>query len=84
MTDLKDAASSAVIWGTSISARSGSPNADKTVMRPNASAKAEDAGSPKSATTNEATAVLRQPCDLEINLLASDARAHHYTRELWT
>jgi hypothetical protein len=55
----------------------GSPSADWTVIRPSASALAFDPDKPNSAAARDATAVLRQRCDLEINLVASDVRAAH-------
>jgi len=67
MLVFRDAASSALMSGTSISARRGSPKADWTVKRPNESALAPVPDRPNSAMAAAAIAVFCQRCDLAIN-----------------
>ena len=60
-------ASAAVIWGTSISARKGSPSADCTVIRPKAKADASPACRPTQSTAAAAKAENFQRCMFAIN-----------------
>ena len=63
--------SSGVILVMSISARNGSPSADRTVMEPRDKASALLVLKPNSVNAARATAVFRQQYDLVINLYAS-------------
>jgi hypothetical protein len=66
--------------GTSISALSGSPKADKTVTRPSESAETSVADRPNSVRAAAAIAVLCHLCDFSINFLASGVQASHSAR----